>query len=521
MTATDVQTVPKTEPNLEAKPETTVPEKKPITWEAAVLLALSFLAALWYWFGHNLISGHYYGPGIGLTISHWVLTAAVLTLAKIRKTMKPTPAGIFLLVLSLLLSSVFGIFSNTYMKLMNLPVLLLLSAQALFTLTGHNAFPSLSGQGLWEGFRRYFTSLFHCWAVPFHALSWKHNHQEEGKGKTEQVFFGIFAALGAAVLAMVILSSADEMFAGMIVSAVEQFESIDGPFVAKLFLSFPMAMLLFSHRTSLLYSPATIRQVQPNAKSPMPFRMVLAALTVVYSLFAYVQIRYLFMGTESVQMSGGYAAYARSGFFQLVLIALLTLCLILPALILYKKDKFIKILCVLVTILTIIIDISAFFRMHLYIDAYGLTTLRIVTIWGIAMIILALLAVIIKIFLPGTQICPILVIIILTSWIGLNYTNIDRIVAENHVSRYNSSMTKEIKQAMTRQVWGNRLSDIFSDQYWSPDYYPALGKLEESLDRTTALRILKARGKKQTNKQIRQEPPLYDWNLSYLQAEEK
>ena len=516
----DEQTILETE-KPETNPGTAAPEKKPITWEAAILLALSFLAALWYWFGHNLLSGHYYGPGIGLTISHWILTVAVLILAKVRNTLKLTSTGIFLLALSLLLSAVYGIFANTYMKLMNLPVLMLLSAQALFTLSGHNTFSSLSGQGLWEGFRRYFTSLFHCWAVPFHALSWKHNHQEEGKVKTEQVFFGIFTALGAGILAMVILSSADEMFAGMIGSAMEKIESIDGPFVAKLFLSFPLAMLLFSHRTSMLYPPAAIHQVQPNAKNPMPFRMVLAALTVVYGLFAYVQVRYLFMGTESVQMSGGYAAYARSGFFQLILIALLTLCLILPALILYKKDKPVKILCTLVTVLTIIIDISAFFRMLLYIDAYGLSTLRIVTLWGIAMILLALLTAVIKVFLSDTKICPVLATIVLTTWIGLNFTNIDRIVIENQVARYNTSMTAETKQSMTRQEWGTRLSDIFSDQYWSPDYYPALNKLEEHIDNTTALRILKARGKKETNEQIRQKPPLYDWNLSYLQAEEK
>ena len=532
MTETNEQTIPETELKPEtvpitpepaaepeaAQPETAFPEKKPITWEAAVLLALSFLAALWYWFGHNLLAGHYYGPGIGLTISHWVLTATILILAKVRNTLKPGPAGIFLLVLSLLLGAVYGIFANTYMKLLNLPVLLLLSAQTLFTLTGHNAFPSLSGQSLWEGFRRYFTSLFRCWAVPFRALSWKRSHREEGKIKTEQVFFGIFAAFGAGILAMVILSSADEMFAGMISSVVEQLENIDGPFVARLLLSFPLAMLLFSHRTSLLQFPAEIHPIQPKAKNSVPFRMVLTALSIVYGLFAYIQVRYLFMGTESVQMSGGYAAYARSGFFQLVLVAILTLCLILPVLILCKKDKPIKILCALVAVLTIIIDISAFFRMRLYIDAYGLTTLRIITLWGIAMILLALLASIIKVFLPDIKMCPVLATVILTTWIGLNYINIDHMVANNLVTRYNTPIATEARQSMTRQELENCIADIFSDQYWSPDYYPSLDKLENSLDQTIALKILKARGNNKKNDRILRNPPLYDWSLSFLKV---
>ena len=99
MTEVNEQALPETasEPEIQSP---AVPEKKPVTWEAAVLLALAFLAALWYGFGPNLFSGQYYGPGIGLTVSHWVLTAAVLILARVRNTLKFTPHGIFLLILS-------------------------------------------------------------------------------------------------------------------------------------------------------------------------------------------------------------------------------------------------------------------------------------------------------------------------------------------------------------------------------------------------------------------------------------
>ena len=43
------------------------------------------------------------------------------------------------------------------------------------------------------------------------------------------------------------------------------------------------------------------------------------------------------------------------------MIALLPLCLILPAQILCRQDKPVKILCALVAILTMVIDVSAFF----------------------------------------------------------------------------------------------------------------------------------------------------------------
>ena len=79
-------------------------------------------------------------------------------------------------------------------------------------------------------------SLFHCWPVPFRALSPK--NRENKKANTEHIFFGIFAALGAAILALVILSSADEMFAGMMDRAIRELQKIDGIFIAKLFLAF-------------------------------------------------------------------------------------------------------------------------------------------------------------------------------------------------------------------------------------------------------------------------------------------
>lgn len=500
----------------------THPEKKTVTWEASILLALAFLASLWYWFGHVNFSGTaaYHGMGIGLTISHWVLTAAALILAKRRNTFKPTPAGIFLLILSLLLSAVYGIYANTVMKLLNLPVLLLLSAQALFVLTGHNEFSPLSGQGLWDGFTRYFMSLFHCWPLPFRALSPK--NRQNKKASAEHIFFGIFVAFGAAVLALVILSSADEMFAGMMDSAIQEIEKIDGIFIAKLFLSFPLALLLFSHRTTLLQCPLEVRSLTAKPRNPTAARMVLAALALVYGLFAYVQIRYLFAGTESVQMSGGYAAYARSGFFQLVLVALLTLCLILPSLILCRDDKPVRILCALVAALTIVIDISAFFRMHLYIGAYGLTTLRIVTLWGIGIILLALLAALVKSIRPNTKICPILAAVVLTTWIGLNFSSIDRIVAGNQVARFNEDTQgitlisiKENNEYLTE-----RISALASDQYWSPDYYPAFEKIENPNAKAQALYLLKTRSNtKERGETVPHKiPQFYDWSLSYLQV---
>ena len=285
-------------------------------------------------------------------------------------------------------------------------------------------------------------------------------------------------------------------------------------------------MLIFSHRAGMLREPVKISPVNPGKKNPTVIRMVLVALAVVYGLFAYVQIRYLFAGAESVKMSGGYAAYARSGFFQLVMVALLTLCLIMPALVLCKEDKSVRILSILVAVLTTVIDVSAFFRMHLYIDVYGLTTLRIVTLWGIGMILLALIAAAVKALLPHVRVCPALAAVILTTWIGMNIMNIDRVVAENQVARLNAEIRQDAGQIRESSGWSVQIAALASDQYWSPDYYAAFEKIEDGQARSDALGLLEKRAEEKRIPHIardiryqerkRREITLYDWNTGWL-----
>ncbi len=465
-----------------------------------ILLVLSFLAALLYCFAHSWTGTVCPGPGIGLTISHWILTGVTLAAAKTRGRLTIRRDGLFLLVLSLLLSAVYAVFANTTLRRLNLPVLLLITAQALFALTGQNTTASLSGQGLWEGFRRYLRSLFRCRSVPFTAVT----RQTEHNG---YLLPGILAAICTMTLAAILLSSADQVFSGMLDSVAEKIRDVDFLFVFRLILAFILTLILFSHRFSLLHAPGMIRPVTARAGNPTMFYMVLASLALVYALFGYVQIRYLFAGTESVRMSGGYAAYARSGFFQLVLVALLTLCLILPALSLFRENTGIRILCALTAALTIIIDVSAYLRMHLYIEAFGLSTLRVVTVWGIGIILLTLLTVIAKSIRPEWKICPLLAAAILASWVALNWANVDGMVANSQVARYN------------RDPESTGIHSLVSDQGWNPEYYAAFEKIEDPEKRVEALEVLTDLGSlpDRDGRCLRQ-PALYDWSLAYLKA---
>ena len=105
-----------------------------------------------------------------------------------------------------------------------------------------------------------------------------------------------------------------------------------------------------------------------------------------FASFVLVQFRVLFGGAAFVQAVSGlsYAEYARSGFFQLVTVAALSLPLLLAAdWLLGGRDRRVlrryRGLALLMLLLLDVMLASALYRMRLYTVEYGLTELRFYT----------------------------------------------------------------------------------------------------------------------------------------------
>jgi len=460
----------------------------------AALLIVSLLSAAWYLFGHDFFSSIQF-PGIGLTVTQWGLLAAVLICARKSLRLRGNWQGILLLVLSALMGAAYALYSNNTLRFLNLPVLTALSCQAVFSLTGQSAHAPLSAQGIWEGFRRFFISMFTHWSAPFRALG-QHKRQTGGKGYA--LLIGLALAIPAAGIAVALLSSADTVFGGAVQDRLLAVTQVDATVILKLFFLFPFTMALFSLLFNALLPERKLSDARCGNPPPMVFAVVLIALSVIYALFGYVQIRYLFAGAESARMAGGYAEYARSGFFQLVLLSILTLALILPSLVLCRQSKTVRALCAVLSLLTLFIDYSAFSRMRLYISAYGLSLLRLLTLWAMAMIALSLLAAVVKAVCMKARICPILCSAALITWVGLNLSNVDNTVACNQAARINA---------------GEAGIEAFTTLPWSPDYLSAAKSIKNEQIREKALRYVLSTsdGEKLLH------PGLYEWSLDYLQ----
>jgi hypothetical protein len=125
--------------------------------------------------------------------------------------------------------------------------------------------------------------------------------------------------------------------------------------------------------------------------------VTLAALDVLFAIFVALQAAYLFGGLDTLAVSGmTYADYARRGFFELLMVALLAAAVILAMRhFIERRTRSFVLLAGLLVVLTGVVLISAAYRMALYQGAYGWTELRFyvfVLIGWLAIGLLTLLA---------------------------------------------------------------------------------------------------------------------------------
>jgi hypothetical protein len=140
---------------------------------------------------------------------------------------------------------------------------------------------------------------------------------------------------------------------------------------------------------------ATLEQGLPRRNSSFGFGaieivIVLGLLNTLFATFVFTQTRYFFGGAALVLNTADtsntltFAEYARRGFFELVLVAALVLGLLLVGHFLTRRDQarpmlIFRALSLLLIGLLYVIIASALHRMWTYMQAYGLTELRVYT----------------------------------------------------------------------------------------------------------------------------------------------
>ncbi|MET8155868.1 DUF4153 domain-containing protein [Sphaerisporangium sp. NPDC005289] len=207
------------------------------------------------------------------------------------------------------------------------------------------------------------------------------------------------------------------MLAGLVITAVlllvfgvlfASADAVFASFVSEVFTapawasSVPVRLVLFGVFAALV-GAATLVALRPAVEpagrrarrrvSLVLWTIPLGALDLLFAAFVAVQISTLFGGNRRVMETAGltYAEYARSGFFELVTVSVFVLGLVAVATaVVAAQGRERLLLAGLLGVLcglTLVILASALHRLGLYIDAYGLSSLRasvVAAIWWLA-----------------------------------------------------------------------------------------------------------------------------------------
>lgn len=263
--------------------------------------------------------------------------------------------------------------------------------------------------------------------------------------------------------------SADAVFADFIVGTF----TLDYPhFLGQAFWSLAIAWLVGGYLAGLvrelgfLWSPDPTRErAAANRRANRPWEVLipLTSLNLLYVSFIAVQLRYLFGGAALVEarLQLSYAEYARRGFFELVTAAALALLVLLisnPRLcrgtrftrVAYRTLTLGLVACVAVTM------VSALQRMSIYVEAYGLTELRVYTTAFMGWI--AILLAWYSITSVRERSCSFAYGAVLSAYaiaIALHAIDPDRLIARTNLTRARSSSAIDLYYLTTlsRDAW--------------------------------------------------------------------
>ncbi|MFE6843054.1 DUF4173 domain-containing protein [Streptomyces sp. NPDC057686] len=195
------------------------------------------------------------------------------------------------------------------------------------------------------------------------------------------------AALVALVLLVLfgaLFASADAAFADLLSGLTPDVSVGDSPVRFLLFLLGALLALAAARAAAAPSHWDRIRVAPGKPRSRVEWALPLVVLNLLFAGFNAVQLAVLFGGYDKVLDSTGltYAEYARQGFWQLLWATLLTLAVIALALRWAPRagagDRgFVRVVLGTLCALTLVVVASALRRMDLYVDAYGLTRLRV------------------------------------------------------------------------------------------------------------------------------------------------
>ncbi|MGW2179264.1 DUF4153 domain-containing protein [Streptomyces sp. NPDC001732] len=295
---------------------------------------------------------------------------------------------------------------------------------------------------------------------------------EDSRGRLGVVLRSAGVAVVLLVVFGALFASADAAFADVLGGLMPDVSVGGSPWRVLLFVTGLIGALAAAYTAAapVRWDGITVRR--GKARGRLEWALPLVVLNLLFAVFIAIQLTVLLGGYDKVmaETNLSYAQYARQGFWQLLWATLLTLLVIALALRWAPRGRegdrtLVRSVLGVLCLLTLTVVASALRRMDLYVEAYGLTRLRIsvaaIELWLGVVIVLILAAGVFGARMLPRAVAVSAAVAVLT--FGL--ISPDGLIAEQNVQRYRD----------------DRSIDIAYLRGLSADAVPALDALPEPL----------------------------------------
>lgn len=280
---------------------------------------------------------------------------------------------------------------------------------------------------------------------------------------SSQLLLGIVLAIPAVLFALLLLCSADAVFAHMLTNISIDFELPDMPFgillciVLLLFVSYGLVHFFSSvHSNTPSYTTKNWDGRIATA--------TLLSLACIYSIFIVIQIRYLFFHNGLLPDGMTYATYARRGFFELLLLCMLNMGLILFVDSHFGRTKWNSLLLIVISLCTFGMIASSAMRMILYIQVYLLTTLRVFVLWALVVLCIWNLLALLHIIYPNRQYYKVGGYFLIVMYLGFALSHTDYFIARYNLSQASTSTLVEVDNFYLMELSADASKVLFDSE---------------------------------------------------------
>ncbi len=318
------------------------------------------------------------------------------------------------------------------------------------------------------------------WKNIYHDLF---SHEE---GQAKKIVWGLVIAFPILLVFAGLLASADPIFADWLKS-LNIWESIWRVFRTLMMTLFVGAFfyLLASDKNHLREKVAKVFKLDA-----VTVGVVLGLVNALFGLFVYIQIRYLFGGATFVLGNNiTIAEYARSGFFELVRVLMLAAVLIISthrSFAHHGSHWVINSLQALFIAQIGVVAASALYRMGIYQDTYGFTSLRLYVQWFIYAVMGALVfsgvALIAKMQFRRFFQIMLSAVLVVASVVSL--INVDAVIAKENISRFKAEKGLDMNYlSLLSRDAGPAITELFPQETLSKLNINQTFKLQELITR--------------------------------------